>query len=187
MKRIRIIVGLALLLGVVSCSTVAYPQNEPVSGTDNEVKPVYVHNVETEEEPFQFKGSGISPAKVIIGDPEPRYYSGAIIQVPLEIYNGSDASATYSIIYQPPNPHNMYPSSVIPPPEASQWIRIEPSELEVGAKSMGIVVVYLEVPEGVYVAPQWEFRVTTKDISQGSMVQVAHSQRWIIYQKEEEE
>lgn len=142
------------------------------------------HNIATfTETGFNYEVSGINPGKVIVGDPEPRYRSGIIVEIPLEIYNASDEIATFSVAYADPNPNNMYEGFVVPESRVREWVVIEYPEIEVAPKKIGTTLVWLKVPEGEMVAPKWEFRVVVKQVGQVGQVQVAWSERWLIYQE----
>jgi uncharacterized membrane protein len=119
----------------------------------------------------------VSPSKVEMGNFTP----GASAEYELNIHNGKDEPAEFSVTYRVPSS----PASgfVTAPEEAQDWVTIADPSPVLEAKETRQVLIAVEIPEGATAPAKWEFWIVVKDVSQGGMVQTELASRWLITMK----
>jgi len=128
-------------------------------------------NPNNNHDPPPIESNWIRPGKVFIGN----YTAGASISFEIEIHNGGDNTAEFSVAYR-------FPDGVIegyskPPSGVPNWLYFRSGDVRgrrviVPVESRGtcIVQITLKAPEGSELPNKWEFWIGVIDKSQTGMV-----------------
>jgi hypothetical protein len=120
----------------------------------------------------------ISPGKVEVGN----FYPGARAEYDLNIHNGKDEPAEFSVIFREPG--TAAEGFVVAPEEAQDWVIIADPAPVLAAKETRQVLIAVVMPKNAEAPAKWEFQVVVKDVTQTAMVQTELASRWLVTMSE---
>lgn len=165
MKKIILIGGLVLILILGGCTVQPTGKQSGLKIVDPREPPV--------------DQTWISPAKVTVGN----FYPGARAECELQVHNGNDTQAAFSVSYRYPD--NVGDGYVKPPVEAKDWVIVADDSPILAPKETRNILIALDLPKGTKIfGKSWEFWISVKDMSQIGMVQTELCARWLINMRE---
>jgi hypothetical protein len=128
--------------------------------------------------PELYDKTWISPAKVEVGN----FHPGARAEYTLNLHNGSDGPAEFSVSYRVSG-NNTTDSYEPAPAGAQDWVIITDPAPVLAAKETRDVLIAVDMPEDAQAPPKWEFWIVAKDVTQTGMVQTELACRWLVTMK----
>lgn len=158
-KKMKKLIGLLILLGLLltGCAQ-PYPAAEPL-----------------EPPPELYDKTWISPGKVEVGN----FHPGARAEWPLTIHNGNAEPARFEVRYREPS--QCEEGYVKAPGIVQDWVLIaDPTPLLEGYETREVLIAVVMPEDAESPAPNWEFWIVTKDVTQAGMVQTELASRWLV-------